>query len=154
MLKVLTDNKKAKRLSKEDIKKKLLDSMTIDKVLQCEYLNKQAEEVQDSEKAAEITKRCEDIIKIKNKEIINVAYHQEQVFNRFKENEKFTKLVGKLGIHKTTIIFKVNVFKLCKKHPKILKSSTGLGIFKIIIRTLKQFPKNMKKTFNAERFIF
>ena len=128
--------------------------MTIGKVLECEDLNKQAEEVQDSEKAAEINKRYEDIIRIKNEGIIKIAYHQEQVFNRLKENEMFTKLVGKLGIHKTTIIFKVNVFKLCKKHPKLLKSFIGLGFFKIIIRTLKQFAKNMKKTFNAERFIF
>ena len=125
--------------------------MTIDKVLECEDLNKQAEEAEDSEKAAEIIKRYEDIIKVKNKGIINVAYHQEQVFNRFKENEKFTQLVGKLGIHKTTIVFKVNVFKLCKRHPKLLRSSIGLGFFKIIIRTLKPFAK---KAFNAERFIF
>ena len=45
MWKSLTDNKKAKRLSKEKIKKKLLDSMTIGEVLECEDLNKQAEEV-------------------------------------------------------------------------------------------------------------
>ena len=89
MWKSLTDNKKAKRLSKEKIKKKLLDSMTIGEVLECEDLNKQAEEVQDSEKAAEIIKRYEDIIKTKNKGIINVAYHQGQVFKRFKEKEKF-----------------------------------------------------------------
>ena len=85
----MTDNKKAKRLSKEEIKKKLLDSITIGEVLECEDLNKQAEEVQDSEKAAEIIKRYEDIIKTKNKGIINVTYHQEQVFKRFKEKEKF-----------------------------------------------------------------
>ena len=139
MCKGSTDNKKAKRLSKEEIKNKLLDSMTIDKVLECEDLNKQAEEVQDSEKAAEIIKQYEDMIKIRNKGIINAAYHQEQVFNRFKENEKFPKLVGKLGIHKTTIIFKINIFKLCRRHPKLLKFSIGLGFLKII---------------NAERFIF
>ena len=75
-------------------------------------------------------KRYEDIIKTKNKGIINVAYHQGQVFKRFKEKEKFAKLVSELGIHKTTIIFKINVFKLCKKHPKLLKSSIGLGFFK------------------------
>ena len=45
MWKSLTDNKKAKCLSKEKIKKKLLDSMTIGEVLECEDLNKQAEEV-------------------------------------------------------------------------------------------------------------
>ena len=94
MWKGVTDNKKAKRLSKEEIKKKLLDTMTIDKVLECEDLNKDAEEIQDPEKAAKIIKRYEDIIKTKNKGIINVAYHQGQVFKRFKEKEKFAKLAS------------------------------------------------------------
>ena len=51
-----------KRLSKKEIKTKLLDSIVIDKVLECEHLNKQAEELQDLEKAADIIKRYEDII--------------------------------------------------------------------------------------------
>ena len=59
----MTDNKKAKRLSKEEIKTKLLDSITIVEVLECQVLNKKAEEVQDPEKAVEIIKRYEDIIK-------------------------------------------------------------------------------------------
>ena len=131
------DNKKAKHLLKEEIKTKLLDSITIDEVLECEDLNKEAEEVQDSERAAEIIKRYEDIIKTKNKGIINVAYHQGQVFKRFKEKEKFAKLVSELGIHKTTIICKINVFKLCKKYPKLLTSSIGLGIFKNYYNDMK-----------------
>ena len=57
----MTDNKKAKRLSKEEIKTKLLDSITIDEVLESEDLNKEAEEVQDPERAEEITKQYEDI---------------------------------------------------------------------------------------------
>ena len=61
-----------------------------------ENLNKEAEEVQDPEKAAEIIKQYEDIIKTKKKGIINVAYHQGQVFKRFKEKEKFAKLVSEL----------------------------------------------------------
>ena len=40
MRKGLTDNKKAKRLSKEEIKTKLLDSITINEVLESEDLNK------------------------------------------------------------------------------------------------------------------
>ena len=87
-----------KRLSKEIIKTKLLDSITLDEVLECEDLNKEAEEVQDLEKAVNIIKRYEDIIKMKSKGIINVAYHQGQVFKRFKEKEKFTKLITELGI--------------------------------------------------------
>ena len=119
MWKGVTDNKKVKRLSKEEIKKKLLDSMTIGEIVEFDDLNKEAEEVQDPEKAVIIIKRYENIIKTKRKGIINVAYHQGQVFKRFKEKEKFAKLVSELGIHKTTIICKINVFKLCKKYPKL-----------------------------------
>ena len=92
MWKGVADSKKAKRLSKEEIEKKLLESVIIDEVVEFEDLNKEAEEIQDPEKAAEIIKQYEDIIKTKKKGIINVAYHQGQVFKRFKEKEKFAKL--------------------------------------------------------------
>ena len=114
MWKGVADSKKAKRLSKEEIKKQLLDLMIIDEVVEFEDLNKEAKEIQDPEKAAEIIKWYEGIIKTKKKGIISIAYHQEQVFKRFKEKEKFAKLVSELVIHKTTIIFKINIFKLCE----------------------------------------
>ena len=90
--------------------------MIIDENLEFDDLNKEAEEVQDPEKAAKIIKRYEDIIKTKRKGIINVAYHQGQVFKRFKKKEKFAKLVGELGTHKTTIICKINCLN-CVKNP-------------------------------------
>ena len=83
----MADNKKARRLSKEEIKMKLLNSMTIDEIVEFDDLNKEAEETQDPEKTAEIIKRYEDIIKIKSKGIINIAYHQGQVFKRFKKRK-------------------------------------------------------------------
>ena len=126
-----------------------MESITIDKVLECEDLNKEAEEVQDSERAAEIIKRYEDIIKTNNKGIINVAYHQRQVFKRFKEKEKFAKLVSKLRIHKTTIIFRINIFKLCKKHPKLLKSSIESGFFKNYYKDIKAICEENEKDFQC-----
>ena len=63
----MADSKKMKRLSKEEIKKQLLDSMIIDEVAEFDDLNKEAEEIQDPEKAAEIIKRYENIIKTKKK---------------------------------------------------------------------------------------
>ena len=154
MWKGLTDNKKAKRLSKEEIKTKLLDSMTIDEVIEFENLNKEAEETQDPEEAAEIIKCYEDIIKTKNKGIINVSYHQWQVFKRFKEREKFAKLDGELGIYKTTIIFRINVFKLRKKYPKVLKSSIGLGFFKNYHKDIKAICEENEKDFQCWAFLF
>ena len=101
------DNKKAEGLSKEEMKTKLLNSMTIDEIVEFYDLNKEAEKIEDPEKATEIIKQYEDIIKAKSKGIINVAHHQGQVFKTFKEKEKFAKLVSELGIHKTTIIFRI-----------------------------------------------
>ena len=87
MWKGVTDNKEVKRLSKEDIKKKLLDSVTIDEVVEFDNLNQEAEKTQDPEEAGKIIKRYEDIIKTKNKGIINVAYHQGQVFKGLKKRK-------------------------------------------------------------------
>ena len=101
----MAGNKKAQRLSKEEIKTQWLNSMIIDENLEFHDLNKEVEEIQDLEKAAEIIKWYEDIIKTKKKGIINVAFYQGQIFKRFKEKEKFAKLVSELEIHKTTIFF-------------------------------------------------
>ena len=137
MWKGVADSKKAKSL--EEIKKQLLDSMIIDENLEFDDLNKEAEEIQDPEKAAEIIKRYEDIIKTKKKGIIR----------NYKEKEKFAKLVSELGIHKTTIIFKINVFKLCKKYPKLLKSSIGLGFFKNYHKDIKAICEENEKDFQC-----
>ena len=145
----MSDNKKAKRLSKEEIKTKLLDSITINEVLESEDLNKEAEEVQDPKRAAEIIKRYEDIIKTKKKGIMNVAYYQGQVFKIFKEKKTFTDLVTELGIHRNIIIFRINVFKLCKKYAKPLKSSIGLGFFKNHHKDINAICKEHEKDFQC-----
>ena len=106
--------------------------------------------VQDPEKAAKIIKRYEDIIKTKRKRIIiNVAYHQGQVFKKFKEKEKFAKLVSELGIHKTTIICKINVSKLCKEYPKLLTSAIGLRFFKDYHKGIKAICEENEKDFQC-----
>ena len=149
MWKGLADSKKTKRISKEEIKKRLLDSIIIDENLEFDDLNKEVEEVQYPGKTAKIIKRYEDIIKTKKKGIINAAYHQGQVFKRFKEKEKFAKLVSELGIHKTTIIFNINVFKLNKKYPKLLASSIGLGFFKDYHKDIKAICEENEKDFQC-----
>ena len=64
-----------------------MDSITIDEVLECKDLNKEAEEVQDLKREADIIKRYEDIIKTKKKGIINVAYYQGQVSKKLKKRK-------------------------------------------------------------------
>ena len=147
MRKGVADSKKAKRPSKEEIKKQWSESMIIGEVVESEDLNKEAEEIREPEEAVKVIKRYEDIIKMKEKGIISVAYYQGKVFKRFKEKEKFVKLVSELGIHKTTIIFKVNVVKLCKKYPKLPKSSIGAGFLKNYHKDIKAVCEENGKDF-------
>ena len=84
-------------------------------------LTRRVQEVEDPEKAAEVIQKCESIIRTKKTGIIRIAYRQGKVFKKFKDKENFITLFNKLGIHKTTIIFKINIFKLCEKYPKFFK---------------------------------
>ena len=85
MWKVAADSKKVKRLSKEEIKNRLLESLIISEVVEPEELNKEAEEIQQPEEAAKVIKQYEDIIKTKKKGMISIAYYQRKIFKRFKE---------------------------------------------------------------------
>ena len=77
--------------------------------IETDELTRRVQELEDPEKVAEVIGK---------------------VFKKFKDKEKFITIVNKLGIHKTTIIFKINIFKLCEKYPKLFSSSIGLGFFK------------------------
>ena len=101
--------------------------------------------MQQPEEAAKVIKKYEDIIKTKKKGIISIACYQGKIFKRFKEKEKFIKLVSQLGIHENTIIFKINVFKLCEKYPKLLRSCIGLGFFKNYHKDIKTVCKEYEE---------
>ena len=105
--------------------------------IKIDELTKKVQEVEDPEKAAEVIYECENLIRTKKKGIIRIAYYQGKVFKKLKDKEKFITRVNKLGIHKTTIIFNINIFKLCEKYPKLLNSSIGFGFFKNQYKDIK-----------------
>ena len=142
-----SDVKKAKRLTQDEVKKELIESMVNNEVAETDELNKQVEEVQKPEDAADLIKQYKNIIRTKKKGIMNIAFHQGKVFKKFKDKEKFITLVNKLGIHKTTIIFKINIFKLCEKYPKLLKSLIGLGFLKNYFQDIKEICNENAKEF-------
>ena len=128
---------KTRKLTHDEIKKKLIESLVMNDTIESDELTKKIQEVEDPEKAAEVIQECQSIVRTKKKGIIRIAYHQGKVFKKFKDKEKFITLVNKLGIHKTTIIFKINIFKLCEKYPKLFNSSIGLGFFKNHYKDIK-----------------
>ena len=62
------------------MKKELIESIVNNEVMETDELNKQAEEVQKPEVAADLIKQYVDIIRTKKKGIINIAFHQGKVF--------------------------------------------------------------------------
>ena len=99
------------------------------------------------EDAADIIKQYKEILHPKRKGIIAVAFHQGKVFKCFKEKEKFMQLVGKLKIHKSTTVFKIKVFKLIKKHHKLIKSSVTLTFLKNYFKDIKEICKENSSKF-------
>ena len=69
------------------------------------------------------------------------------MFSRFREKEKFMKLVSKFKIHKNTIIFKINVFKLLEKYPGLIKSSTTLSFLKNYFKDIKRICQEKSSEF-------
>ena len=90
----------------------------INNAVEIKKLNERAEIIEKPEDAADIIKWYEEILRAKGKGIIVVAFYQGKIFKGFKEKGKFQQIVGELKIHKSTIVFKINVFKLIEKYPK------------------------------------
>ena len=142
MWKGAADSKKTKRLSQDEIKKQLLESIIIKEAVESKELNRETEGAQDPEEAAKVIQKNKNIIKTNKKGIISIAHHQGKVFKKFKE--KFIKL----WIHKNTIIFRINVFKLCERYLKLLGSSIGLGFFKNYYKDIKTIYRVNEQEFS------
>ena len=138
MWKGFENEKKTKRLNQEEIRKQLLDSLVNSDTVETKELNEQAGKVNKPEDATELIKEYEEILKAKRKDIISIAYYQGKVFSWFRKKEKFVKLVADFGVHKGTIIFKMNVFKLLDKYPKLKNSSLTLNFIKNYFKDIKE----------------
>ena len=75
--------KKTKQLTHDEIRRKLIESLVMNDTIETDELNKRTEEVEDSEKAAEVVQECQNITQTKKKGIIRIAYHQGKVFKKF-----------------------------------------------------------------------
>ena len=63
-------------------------------MVETEELNKQAGIVDKRDDGADLIKKHEEILRTKRKGSICVAYHQGKGLSRFREKEKFVRLVA------------------------------------------------------------
>ena len=126
--------KQLSRLSKEEIKKRLIDSFVYNENINTKDLNELEDRVEGYEEAMIIIKEYEDIIKTSKMNIIFFAYQQGKVFRKFKENRKLKSLVEQFEITEGTIIFRINIVKIVDKYPKMITSLITLNFKKLLQR--------------------
>ena len=110
-------------------------------MVEIEELNEQARSADNPEDAADLIRKYNEILRTKRKGIISVAYHAGKVFSRLREKEKLVRFVADFGVHKGTIIFRINLFRLLDKYLGLKKSSVTLSFMKNYFKEIKQFCK-------------
>ena len=88
----------SRRFSKEEIKKRLMDSLVYNENIDRESLNEQTNIVEIYEEAMDITKEYEAVIKTNKKDLILFKCQQDKVFWKFKENRKIKSLVEQIKL--------------------------------------------------------
>ena len=69
--------------------------------------------------------------------MISIAYKQGRVIKRFKETRTFSCMSKELGMTNSTMCFKINLYKLTKKNPRLKNSTLLLYYFKNNFKLIK-----------------
>ena len=92
-------------------------------------------------------KQYEKVLRTTGKGIVSVVYYQGKIFKCFKEQEKFIQMVSKLKIHKSTIVFKINIFQLIEKHPRLMTSAATLTFLKNYLNDITKIYEESSSEF-------
>lgn len=65
----------------------------------------------------------------KKKGVINVAYRQGFLLQRFKKSNKLVKVLQGFEVSKSMVYFKMKLVKILEKYPKMNKSLTFQKLF-------------------------
>ena len=76
-----------------------------------------------NEDAIKVTEDFEQIIQNKKNDLVWLAYYQDQIFQKFREKERFiSNMVLKFHVSKSTMAFKIALKILINDFPKIKNS--------------------------------
>lgn len=92
-------------------------------------------------------------MKSQKQNIIYLRYKEVLIFSKFKESEKFQKMVKNLGISNSSINLKINLFKLVVKYPKLKNLSWHMIYFKRHFKPSKVICKTSGSNFKPAEAI-
>ena len=130
--------------TKTEIKKELEDSIVNGKKNENANMQERVNKCNTNEDAVKVVQEFEQIIQNKKSDIVWLAYYQGQIFQKFREKERFiSDMVLKFHVSKSTIVFKIALKKLIDDFPKIKDSSLSLHYLKK--KNLKSIKELCKK---------
>ena len=128
--------------TKTEIKKELDDSIINGRKNENADMQDKVNGCASCEDAINVIQDFEKIIQDKKNDIVWLAYYQGQVFQKFREKERFiSNMVSKFKVSKSTIMFKIALKKLTDDHPKIKNFSLSLHYFKKHLKLIKEICK-------------
>ena len=107
--------------TKPEIKKELKGSITNEKWNENTDMQEKVKCTTNEKDAVKVVQEFQEIIKNKKRDILWLAYHQGQIFQKFKEKERFIKMVLKFDIIKLILVLKIVLSKPIDNYPKIKK---------------------------------
>ena len=134
--------------TKEEVKKELEESIAKSGRNENADIQEKVNMCKTNEDAVKAIQEFEQIIQNKKSDIVWLAYYQEQIFQKFKERERFVSdMVLKFRVSKSTIVFKIALKKLIDDFPKIKNSLLSLHYFLKKLKLIKEICKE-----NASEF--
>ena len=107
--------------TKPEIKKELKGSITNEKWNENTDMQEKVKCTTNEKDAVKVVQEFQEIIKNKKRDILWLAYHQGQIFQKFKQKERFIKMVLKFDIIKLILVLKIVLSKPIDNYPKIKK---------------------------------
>lgn len=111
------------RKNEQEIKREFLKLLVEKGSIENGKLIQTPENVVSLQDAIKRVKHYEKLFHREKQNVVNDAYRQGYILPKFKESEEFIETVKKLGISKSPVAFKINLYKLFKKF-LLLKQST------------------------------
>ena len=144
--------KRKKDLNKteKEVKLDLINSIIkTEEDLDYTELGVKAQNVEEEEDAIKVILDYERLIKTQKPNVL-LACQQGFVLKKYKESAKFSTMVHELRISKSTISFKISLFKLVDKYPKLIYSTLPLHYFKNYFKLIKVVCKKSVNEFKLE----
>ena len=134
----------AKKKTNETVKQEPLNLLQENDDVVEQGLNKRANNVNNFQKAIKIINRFEDIIKTQNIKAMGYIGKEGELLKKFKDTENFFDNVGQ---SRSTIYFKISLYKFLKKYPSLKKSTLRSSYFKNNFKAIKVVCKENPTSF-------